>query len=782
MPRKSKNKKILTSNIRLSHGRSNLFVPKENIIDLKKVQQDKDMAADFLVSEQKTISHKIRHIKMPNFSLFKKNQAKEKNTYEKVIISNKRKEEKPVSQTITSKASVQTKAKDKQSKKEDKTGKTHVFSFQPSLLKSTVGFGMVIMLIILPVYLVSLYHEAKEVEGRVLGISTDAYDYLKEAGSLASSSDFTEASNSFTQAAQSFASARYQLEQSGGVLVDIARLVPNKAKTADSLLAAGQKLSTAGASFTGIIEKMENLQINPLEKDSESLTDFLVYIQTELDPVMMEMKSAVSDIKNVRIKDLPEQYQNTMTIIKNNLPALENGMDSLNSLSSVMLEILGHSKQQRYLLIFQNNRELRPTGGFIGSLALLDIYKGKIQNLEVPGGGVYDLAGQLTDKIISPKPLWLVNPHWNIQDSNWFPDFPTSVEKLEWFYEKTGKSSIDGVIALTPEVIVDLLEITGPIAMPEYDTAIDAENFIRTMQYQAEVAYDREENKPKKLIGDMLPKLFDRVFDSETKDFLAVIDVFSRSLSDKAMLMNFHDTNIQDQIAAMSWAGQIKDTDKDYLMVVATNIAGGKTDHVVEQLVTHQAEIDVDGSIINQVTIQRSHTGNQLDLFEGQDNVSYLRTYVPEGSELISVEGYDEMPTFRYLLPDEDAVNDDLLREVEQNSIIDETTGTRITNEFGKTVFGSWMSIAPGETQKLIIRYKIPFELDFGGLFDNADDYSLFVQKQPGQQNSYLISNIVLPDSLEFLWLQEGLAVRANQSEYATDLDGDKYYGLLISK
>ena len=67
---------------------------------------------------------------------------------------------------------------------------------------------------------------------------------------------------------------------------------------------------------------------------------------------------------------------------------------------------------------------------------------------------------------------------WTMHDANWFPNFPTSAEKVSWFYEKTGGRTVDGVIAITPELLRDLLAITGPIDMPEYDKTINADNFI----------------------------------------------------------------------------------------------------------------------------------------------------------------------------------------------------------------------------------------------------------------------------------------------------------------
>ncbi len=760
----------------------NFGIPHANIIDLKKIHNEKKEKEKQIIKDNENIITKISNIKWPKLSIPKK--IHHKTALEKILVS-KINQDAPTEISINKKKENQKTAKQIPTKPDINQIKLDVkqFSLSSGWYKRLAVFSLVSLAIIAPIYLMNFYENAKQTQGQVLGISSEAYDFLKEAGSFATSSEFSEAGESFGKAAESFIEAQDQLESAGGVVLSIANIVPNKAKSAEYLLSAGAHMSKAGVLVSEIIPELENFDVNPLDnKQVTTLTDFLFFIKTELQPVQTELELAISDIDNVRTKDLPDEYQESMALVKNSLPALENGFDRIFSVADVLLVILGHEAPQRYLLTFQNNRELRPTGGFIGSIALMDIYKGNIENLEVPGGGVYDIAGQLNEKIISPKPLWLVNPHWNIQDSNWFADFPTSAEKIIWFYERAGRTTVDGVMSMTPEVILDLLKITGPIVMDDYGLTIDHSNFIRETQYQAEIAYDKEENQPKKIIGDMLPKLFDKIFLVESTDFLKIVDVFNKSLGNKDILFYFTDENLENKINELSWGGKIIDTNKDYLMVVSSNIAGGKTDHVVDQLVSHEVNIQSDGSMINTVKISRTHQGNSLDIWEGEDNVSYLRIYVPKGSELVSIEGYDNIPSFRYLLPDQDATTDDFLSNIERNSIIDESTGTRITTEFNKTVFGNWISISPGETQELIISYKLPFNLDFGGLFDKTDSYRLYVQKQPGLINNFFTTKVNWSDDISLIWNQAGFTIDEHSAEYVTDLDSDKILGVIIKK
>jgi len=260
------------------------------------------------------------------------------------------------------------------------------------------------------------------------------------------------------------------------------------------------------------------------------------------------------------------------------------------------------------------------------------------------------------------------------------------------------------------------------------------------------------------------------------------VNVFNQSLSGQDILLYFSDEQVQKQITDLNWAGQIKNTDNDYLFVVSTNIAGGKTDQVVNQYVTHHASIQKDGSIVDTVTVNRTHTGSALDRWEGKTNVDYIRLYVPLGSKLITASGFSVIENSRYILPDKDAVADSDLQNVEKNSIIDEASGTRITNEYNKTVFGNWLSVDPGSTVSASITYTLPWQLHLGGLFDKTDQYNLYVQKQPGIVNNYFTGQISIPDTAQVLWHSPTIITNTGRLEFNSDMNSDKSFGVLVKK
>jgi hypothetical protein len=229
---------------------------------------------------------------------------------------------------------------------------------------------------------------------------------------------------------------------------------------------------------------------------------------------------------------------------------------------------------------------------------------GKIRKFFV--NGIFDPDGQLKEKIVPPVPLQKVSAAWSLHDSNWSPDFPTAARKAMYFYEKTGGSSVDGVIALTPDIVRDLVGIFGPIEMPAYGVTLTRDNFVEAVQEEVEVKYDREENQPKKILSDLAPILLEKIFSTrDPKVLFAVFDALTNRLNQKDILLFARDDAAETDIETLGWSGKVEDAPFDYLSVIDTNINGYKTDAVVRESISHEADIHDDGSVVDTVRITR---------------------------------------------------------------------------------------------------------------------------------------------------------------------------------
>jgi len=437
---------------------------------------------------------------------------------------------------------------------------------------------------------------------------------------------------------------------------------------------------------------------------------------------------------------------------------------------------------KRYLVLFQNNRELRPTGGFLGTYALVDLDEGKIKNLKIEGP--YNLDGNLKEKIIAPDPLRLIQVKFFLRDANWYFDFPMSARNIMSLYEKSGGPTVDGVFTATGTVMEELLRLTGAIDMPEYDTVVNTDNFFDETQWKVEIDYDEEENRPKKFLADMFPKFLDKLTNLDKDKWLDVVDVFYKMLEQKDMMMYFVDEELENFAKEANWTGEIKSTSKDYLAVVSSNIGGGKTSHVVDEKILHEAEIMDDGSVVDTVTVTRIHNGKDDNYWTNVKNMSYMRIYIPLGSELIEAHGFDR-EFWNILRPLEEGSNPDpLINEIQSNTKVDERSGTRVMQEDGKTVFGNWMGVEAGQVKTAVIKYKLPFRVK-KEIGEPATSYGLFVQKQPGAAPFEFTSYLRYPRNYNMNWkyASDNLLDEMDDGlQYRTKLDKDKAYAVVFVK
>ncbi len=632
--------------------------------------------------------------------------------------------------------------------------------------RAMAAFLVISFILVMPLHAMQGIIDSTSIESEITRISSQAITEIESATSSAQAQKFGTASLDFERAAESFEEAEQSLKNmhlAATALVNIIPQTDNTYDTVQGLVRAGASLSTAAAQISSAIEQLT-------DADSYDLVTKLELLTTYVNAALPEVVEANKALGEVDLTLIPADYIDKITMLLDTAPSLEASMNEFLQFSGTLQVLLGGDQKMRYLLAFQNNTELRATGGFVGSFAQVDMLNGVIEEIDIPEGGTYDVQGQLDEYIAPPEPLTLLNSRWELQDANWFPDFPSSAQKMLGFYESAGGPTLDGVIAINATLMPKLLEITGPIEMPEYDRTITAENFLFETQKIVEYEYieyeddaEREEDAPKQFIGDLAPKILERLSEAEPEMLLQVLDLLATSLTQKDMIIYMQDNELQSDIETLGWSGSLKQTDGDYLMVVNTNLGGGKTDTVIKQDIQLDVEIAEDGSIINTVTITKEHTGLSTALFEGVNNVDYIRLYVPLGSELLSASGF-EIPDDELFEESEVPLqaDEDMLMWT-SDFAMDMNSGTDIWAEQGKTVFGNWIQTKPGEIETVTFSYKLPFAFEESGdsILEMAkaylgikqlNEYSLLLQKQPGVETRTTDINVFGPSNHNIIW------------------------------
>lgn len=552
-------------------------------------------------------------------------------------------------------------------------------------------------------------------------------------------SDITNANKKIYLAVNSVYNLKYELEVLPKILNSTKFITNINTNDIEKIARNGEDLSNR------IFALLKNLN-----KESK-LQDKFFIINNEFKYIKDDINSINNIISSVNIKFIPKKYKEDILKLKNSIYNLNKNIEKINEASSVFSSILGEDDKKRYLIVFQNSNEIRATGGFMGSYALVDFYKGEIVEYEVPEGGIYDLKAGFFEFIKPPKPFNIMIPDWRIQDSNWFFDFEESAKTIDYFFENSARTSVDGIIAINSNILKDLFAVIGDIKLEEYNITLDSED--ATTKIQNIVSLNKHTNKPKEIINSLFSEVSKDIFNIDESKIFELLNFMNDSINKKNIMIYSKDQIIQEKIIKLGFSGNISNISQkdnkieDYLAIVDTSIGGGKTSEFIDREVKHNIKIYTNGDIISEIKINREFKESEaLDDQEIKINKEFIRIYTPYGSELIENTGFTKINTEKV----ENIKQKDYykLDNINKYSYIETDTGTYIYNDEGKTIFGNFSLLKPGESQEIRLKYKLPFKIDFNSNFlNNYISYYLNLQKQAGIDNMKYSFSIEYPEN-----------------------------------
>jgi len=664
-------------------------------------------------------------------------------------------------------------------------GWRHFWSFdRPFYWKFSLGLFILLGLLLVAILEGGFIYQAKEQKGKILGEAAQAAANLKVGQKALLADKVSEANYYFTQSFFAFQKAQKNLNAVHSLTVKFLaehNLKGNKVYAGKNLLLFGQNISQASQEIALALAAGKKIKFAPqqyLLNNKKSVLSWPVNLLASLDQIRYHLflaknylNQAENNLQAVDLSVLPPAYRQSLIKARQDLPRLESLLKNVLAFLQATEKFFGQDGLKKYLFVFQDNYELRPTGGFIGSFAVVTFNKGRLISVYMPGGGSYDLDGGQTEAWESPRPLWLISPEWHFRDANWWPDFPTSARALTMFYENAGREDIDGVIALTPNVFKRILALVGPLSLPAYSQKITAQNFQWATIQQVELKYNRQENKPKKFLmalAQAAEKKFSSLPLSPAQKLAALGKIALRSLQEKDIQLYFSSPDLEKFAQKYGLAGEVKKAFGDYLFVVDTNVGGGKSDGAIRQIINLKTEIDNSGRIVDTLIIRRLHLGKKQDYFQKAQNVDWLRVYVPKGSHLLLARGFKKPAPRFFQQPKEKLKPCPFLQKLEKGFTIEPGSGTEIYQQFGKTVFANWSLVKPGEEATIVLKYVLPFSArqraDLGW-------YVLTVQKQAGI-NSYFYHTLTYPANWWLVWQKQPLSFQGilNQEEIWGDI------------
>src|SRR3989344_7682206 len=443
-----------------------------------------------------------------------------------------------------------------------------------------------------------------------------------------------------------------------------------------------------------------------------SVIDTLSKVTPQLDSVGQDLGKArlqIDKIQAWRYPDiLPGKPGTKIKNAKNAIDQIETFVVDTRPLIDVLPKIMGQDKEKKYLILFQNDKELRPTGGFITAYAVFRVNKGVIESEQ--SEDIYRLDSTLLKKVPAPAPIlkYLPNvPTLNLRDSNLSPDYLVSMNQFEDLYAHTqDKKEIDGIIALDTQFVLKMIDVLGPLEAfgTKFTTdLIDAcacPQIIYELERYADEPTAYEKTGRKGIIGILMQQMMAKTFEAPKSKWPNLLGAALTSLNQKDLLLYFHDQEVQQAVERVNFAGRLYQYDGDYFAINETNFAGAKSNLYIQESVKQVVKKDKDDKLHKKVTIEYKYPRRGDDCgLERKGGLclagiyrDWIRIYVPKGSILIKASG----------------------------------TEVRLTasEDLGKTVFEGFLTIRPEGTAKIELEYTIPIKVQ--------DQYKLLIQKQPG--------------------------------------------------
>ncbi|MDO8496175.1 MAG: DUF4012 domain-containing protein [bacterium] len=586
-----------------------------------------------------------------------------------------------------------------------------------------------------------------------------AFNSLEEAGESFKNFNFAKAADGFDNAYQDFSKVSQTMNFIGAGLAGIFSELPgfdtltaggaDKIVAAKNLIEAGKLIAQAGQAMAEAVDSLSQtgLILNPADAGRIKPLKIVNSLKNALLLSEKNLQKAKALISNIDASILPDDKEQKFNDFKDKVPLLEEYLGHAIQYADFLEGIIGIDEPKKYLLLFENSSELRPTGGFPGTYGVVSFSSGGLSDFFV--NDVYNLDGQLKENIIPPKQLQHITPTWGMRDSAWFADFPTSAEKAMSFFVEEAGYKVDGVIVINPDIVSNILKIVGPVEMPEYGLNLTADNFLESIQ--EEVEYGDNRIQPKKVVLDFGPRFLEKLYSANSEKWTNIFNVLMTGLEEKDILLYFSKEELENFTINEGFGGEIKDPStssgqaSDYLMINLSNIKGSKTDAVTDSSIEVDNRFE-DGQVIHKVTITRNHKGGDHEHgFYNRQNPAYVRVLISENGEFLSISGNDTTnfkPLMNYSLQGDFEKDRDLT--IFESSFHSEDLPnmqggfSKIDrfDESGKEGLGFWMITEPGETKTVEFEYSVPFD---------EDDYSFYFQKQPGLDWKNLVYKVTEP-------------------------------------
>ena len=338
---------------------------------------------------------------------------------------------------------------------------------------------------------------------------------------------------------------------------------------------------------------------------------------------------------------LLNEFHEILTLVNRNFNTLKN--------------IFWANSQRKYLVLLQNNDEIRPTWGFMWSIWAVVIKKWEVIDFQMDDIYAYEweIDKNYTEKILAPEGINKVTEYFWIRDANNKITFNDSSKQIKYFLDYFF-TDIDGLIYINQSTILELLDVLWWVYFEKLDTNVNSSNFSAIMSSLVEA-------KAFKVWTLWTPK---QVLFDFSEDFVKTIK--EKGLYSKYWEVIFNDILTRDIVFNsfiweenslawklwIDWSISYYDS-LDFNYPVFTSIWWWKTDRYMIRDFEKDVIINDDCSINTSFTITQKHYFTKEDEVALEEILNSFEIY---NQELIHIQGKTDNKQFVQVILPKDAI------------------------------------------------------------------------------------------------------------------------------
>ena len=460
---------------------------------------------------------------------------------------------------------------------------------------------------------------------------------------------------------------------------------------------------------------------------------------------------------------LPGKWRGDMAKLKEKIAESRSYVEMARKVLEIWPEMSGSEGGKRdYLVLFQNENEIRPTGGFIGSYGILSFENGVLNNMEIKD--IYEIDGQLKGHVEPPEEIKdiLGEASYYMRDANWQADFVKASKDLQWFFDKEAGRKVDGVIGINLAVAKELVGVVGEVLVPDFDEKITKDNLYEQAEFYSETKFFPGSNQKASFLGGLGKQLFEEIKSLGPEKRVDLLVKTMDLLEKNEIQISLNDKTAARVVAELGWDGSIWEGEcagercvADYVFMVEANLGVNKANYFMLKNVEEEIEIGLN-SIARRLRINYENTAKNSS-WPGGDYKNYLRIYLPKEVSLAEVS---------------------VSKEGGEGKKVYSGSELKIRDVGDKKEVGFLVTVPVLEKREVELKYSSSIKIGEGEKFS----YLNYIQKQSGWGNVSWVSLVSIPQNWQILQVEPVATVVGGKLLFNQKVDRDIKMGVEIGK